>query len=105
MGWEVWVPPYGPPEDDTPSTPPATSSSASSSGSSGRAASASSQSSISLDEEGPKRGSLLVSSIAFNVGVKATLALRHPCLRPGCNEREVNIVKHSITDSCSLPVN
>ena len=91
------VPPSGPPEDGTPSTPPATSSSASSSGSSGRAAAASSQSSISLDEEGVFAGEL-------KVGVKATLAL-YPCLRLGCNEREVNKVKHSVTDSCSLPVN
>jgi len=52
-----------------------------------------------------KRGSLLMSLTVFKVGVKATLALCRLCLRPGCNEREVNKVKHSVTDSCSLLVN
>ena len=52
-----------------------------------------------------KRGSLLKSLTVFKVGVKATLALCRPCPRPGCNEREVNKVKHSVTDSCPLLVN
>ena len=38
-------------------------------------------------------------------GVKATLAFSRPCPRLGYTEREVNKVKHSVTDSGSLLVN
>jgi hypothetical protein len=62
---------------------------------------ASSQKSIPLDEEEV----FVKSSTVSKVGGQATLALCRPCLRLGCIEREVNNVKHSVTDSCSLLVN
>ena len=38
-------------------------------------------------------------------GLSALVIVSESSIRLGCNEREVNKVKHSVTDSCSLPVN